>query len=259
MSPRTDQQIPLFFSVVVALAVLLGAGSSRAEDGAAIMQRVDAAQRFMSAYSEMSQTIVTTGGQKRTLVSRSWSVRDGENQLVEYTAPADIRGQKILMTDDGDNIWMFNPETRRTRRLGSHMRNRRVMGSDFTYEDQMSGDMSSQYTARVLRRENQGGSNCHVLELIPTEQGPSYGKVLAWVGVDDSLIRRMDYYQERDAQDPFKRLLLEDIRAVGSHRVAHRLTMRSLVRGTSTVAVINRIQFSAEIPESIFESRNLSR
>ena len=24
---------------------------------------------------------------------------------------ADIKGQKILMTEDGDNIWMYNPET----------------------------------------------------------------------------------------------------------------------------------------------------
>jgi outer membrane lipoprotein-sorting protein len=185
-------------------------------------------------------------------------VNNGEKQLSEYLSPADIKGQKILMTEDGDNIWMFNPETRRTRKLGSHMKKKKVMGSDFTYEDQAGGKITEKYTGVVLREEEQGGVMCYVMELTPTPKGPSYDKIVAWIGKEDFVTRRVDFYQN-DESEPFKRLIMEDIRNVGEKIVAHKMTMTNLEDTTETVNIISRIQFGAEIPDSIFESRNLER
>jgi outer membrane lipoprotein-sorting protein len=206
----------------------------------------------------MQQIITTSSGQERTLVIRAWAVNNGEKQLSEYLAPADIKGQRILMTEDGDNIWMFNPETRRTRKLGSHMRKKKVMGSDFTYEDQAGGKMSKKYDGVLLREEESGGVACYVLELTPTPEGPSYDKIVAWVGKADFVTRRVDFYQNEEAE-PFKRLILEDIRPVGAKIVPHKLTMTNLEDTTETVNITTRIEFGVDIPDSVFESRNLER
>ncbi|MBD3306434.1 outer membrane lipoprotein-sorting protein [candidate division KSB3 bacterium] len=244
-------------SILIAF-MALGTLQAQALETDTILKKVDAAEGFESSYSEVEQIITTSSGQKRTLVVRGWAVNNGEKQLSEYLAPPDIKGQRILMTDDGDNIWMFNPETRRTRKLGSHMKKKKVMGSDFTYEDQAGGKISEKYTGTVLREEEQGDVACYVMELIPTPAGPSYDKLIAWIGKEDFLTRRVDYYQNGESE-PFKRLILEDIHEADGKLVAHSMTMTNLEDMTETVNKITRIQFNVDIPDSVFESRNLER
>lgn len=243
----------------IALAQVKEAGkASKQSDAFEILKKTDQAEGYKSSFIEMQQIITTTSGQKRKLVIRGWGINDGDKQLSEYLAPAAIKGQKILMTEDGDNIWMYNPETRRTRKLGSHMKKKKVMGSDFTYEDQSGGKLVEKYTGIILRKEDQGGVACYVLELTPTPKGPSYDKIIAWIGQDDFITRRRDFFQNRETQ-PFKRLILEDIRTVGAKRVAHMMTMTNLEDTTETVNIITQVQFGVKIPESIFEARNLER
>lgn len=223
-----------------------------------ILDKCDQAEGYNSSYGEMQQIITTSSGQKRTLVLRSWGVNNGDKQLSEYLAPADVKGQKMLMTDDGDNIWMFNPETRRTRKLGSHMKKKKVMGSDFTYEDQSGGKISEKYTGKLLREEKQGGVETYVLELTPTDKGPSYDKIIAWIGKSDYIVRRIDFFED-GGDGPFKRLIMENIKAAGKKMLAHKMTMTNLEDKTETVNIITRIQFGAKIPDSVFESRNLQK
>ena len=240
------------------LFVIPGIIQAQGLDAETILKKTDEVEGYDSSFSEMQQVITTSSGQKRTLAIRGWAVNNGEKQLSEYLSPADIKGQKILMTEDGDNIWMFNPETRRTRKLGSHMKKKKVMGSDFTYEDQAGGKLIEKYTGVVLNEEEQEGVECYVMELTPTPKGPSYDKVIAWIGKDDFVTRRIDFYQNGDSE-PFKRLIMEDVRPVGEKIVAHKMTMTNLEDTTSTVNVITRVQFGVNIPDSIFESRNLER
>ncbi len=241
---------------LILISIVILAGSAAAQDAAPILRLSDQAEGYASSYSQMRQIITTSSGQERTLVIKGWAVDNGEHQLAEYLAPADIRGQKILMRDEGDNIWMLNPETKRTRKLGSHMKKKKVMGSDFTYEDQSGGKNSKKFKGRVTGNEEMGGSACHVLELIPTPDGPSYEKVVAWVGKDDHITRRVDFYQNGK---PFKRLISEDIRSVGNKQVPHKITMLNLEDGTQTVNIIDEISFDVDIPASTFDARRLAR
>lgn len=227
-------------------------------DAQTILAKSDDAEGYRSCYFEMEQTLATTGGKTRTLKLRVWALENGARQLAEYLAPADIRGQKILMTEDGDNIWTFNPETRRTRKLGSHMKKKRVMGSDFSYEDQAGGTYSEKYTPTKIGQETLDGVDCFILELRPTPKGPGYEKLVAWVARKDFVFRRVDFYREGD-ESPFKRLIAEDLKTVGEKTVPHRVTMSNLEDGTETVNLMTRIAFDVEIPESVFEAHNLDR
>ena len=247
--------------LMIYLTIFLTFGIAYADDPGsidvkAILEKSDAAEGFKSNYSEMKQIITTSSGQERTLVLRSWSVNNGDKQLAEYLSPPDIKGQRILMTDDGDNIWMFNPETRRTRKLGSHMKKKKVMGSDFTYEDQASGNISKKFTGKFLRSEKVDKTECYVLELKPTPEGPSYTKIIAWVGKEDYITRRIDYFKDNEDK-PFKRLILEDIRSSGEKLYPYKMTMTNLEDNTKTINIMTRTQFGVKIPLSIFESRNL--
>ena len=239
---------------------------AQAEEAPEIMRKNDDAEGFASAYMHFFQTIVTSSGAERTLEIRAWMVDSGDKQLAEYLAPADIKGQKILMTEDGDNIWMFNAETRRTRKLGSHMKKRKVMGSDFTYEDQSGGKMSEKYDGVKVGEEMLDGEPCYVLDLTPTPKGPSYTKVRVWVSTGDFVARRMDFYENGEAA-PFKRLVMSDVRSVDYELDGQRQTkvlpfkmvMTNLEDHTETVNITESVQFGVELPDSIFDPRNLDR
>lgn len=223
-----------------------------------LLQKVDEAEGYNSMYAETSQTITTSGGSKRTLKISMWGIHNGEKQLALYTAPADIKGQKILMTESGDNIWMFNAETRRTRKLGSHMKRKKVMGSDFTYEDQSGGKLSEKYTAKITATENYDGVECYVAELTPTAKGPSYSKVVVWVGKEDFLTRKIDYY-EKGASSPYKRMLLSDFITADGKKTPKKIVMRSLEDNTETVTITESVSFGKNIPDSVFDPRSLDR
>lgn len=244
---------------VVFMIVLFSIVSVSAQiSGKQLLKKIDSTESYKSNYSEMKQIITTSSGRKRTLVIRGWAVNNGDKQLSEYISPADIKGQKILMTDDGDNIWMYNPETRRTRKLGSHMKKRKVMGSDFTYEDQsMTTNMSKKFRAVNISTEKFMGDDCYVFDAIPNKNGPDYKKLRIWVGKEDFVTRKVDFYEE--ASKPYKRLIMEDIYKEGGKIIPHKMTMKSLDDGTETVNIITKIRFGVKIPLSIFASRNLGR
>jgi outer membrane lipoprotein-sorting protein len=59
------------------------------------------------------------------------------------------------------------------------------------------------------RSEKKNKTECYVLELKPTPKGPSYGKIIAWIGKEDYITRQVDYFR-KDENKPFKRLVLEE-------------------------------------------------
>ena len=245
---------------LILFAILLNhnfalANKLSAED---ILKKCDEAEGYKSQFGEMQQIITTSNGQKRTLVLRAWAINSGDKQLAEYLSPADVKGQKLLMTDEGDNIWMFNPETRRTRKLGSHMRKKKVMGSDFTYEDQSGGKMNRKYTGKILKTEKINKVDCYVMELKPTEDGPSYDKIVTWIGKEDFVARRVDYYID-GGKKPFKQLISENIKKSGSKIIPFKMTMTNLEDNTNTINLINKVKYDVNIPEKIFKPKNLER
>ncbi|MBU1938067.1 hypothetical protein KKG05_11770, partial [bacterium] len=75
------------------------------EDGASWLKLIDEAERVPHASGIMEQTITTSSGSERTLTMRVWSAEEGDLSLMAYTAPARVKGDKILQRDGGDNIW----------------------------------------------------------------------------------------------------------------------------------------------------------
>jgi hypothetical protein len=248
----------------LAITILAFPVAAQNEKTAEIIRRTDVAEGYHSVYMDFDQIITTSSGAKRTLKIRAWAVENGDRQLAEYLAPADIKGQRILMTEDGDNIWMFNAETRRIRRLGSHMKKKKVMGSDFTFEDQAGGKVSEKYTGVLIGEATEGGSECWVLDLTPTPKGPSYSRVRAWIAKEDYVTRRVDYYQN-DQKQPFKRLISSDMRKVKYQRdgatmvkiTPYRMVMTNLEDRTETTNIVEDIRFGVKIPGSIFNPRKL--
>ncbi|MBW2623666.1 MAG: outer membrane lipoprotein-sorting protein [Deltaproteobacteria bacterium] len=223
-----------------------------------ILKKMDLIEQYKSIYAESIQVITTSDGEKRAFKIKSWAVNTGEKQLMEYTSPARVKGVKILMLKDGDDIWSYSPRSRRIRHLASHAKKQKVMGSDFTYEDMGGGKMSEKYTGRVAGEEKLDTVDCYVLELTPTPEGPSYEKIVVWAGKKDFMVRRIDYY-ETGGSKAFKTLFLSDIRKISGHITPMKIRMVNHLDGGETLNEYTRIEFDRPIPDNKFRSSRLDR
>jgi outer membrane lipoprotein-sorting protein len=217
---------------------------------------VDAAERVQSSHGTMRQTITTSGGARRALEMEAWTRDRNDKQLMAYTAPRRVAGDKILMLNEGDDIWFYTPRTDRVRHLASHARRQKVQGSDFAYEDMAGGSIEEDYTAALLGEETIADTLCYKLELVPTESGPHYSRLILWADRELYLTRRIDYYEDDTL---LKCLTTSDVRHIDGHWYAMRLVMENLKEGGDTVLETLEIRFDEELPDELFTTGSLKR
>ncbi|MBD3236465.1 MAG: outer membrane lipoprotein-sorting protein [Candidatus Eisenbacteria bacterium] len=220
------------------------------------LARIDEAEDVPASYGTFRQTITTSGGSQRTLAARSWSISSGDISLLVYTAPPRVAGDKILLRKGGDQIWYYMERRDVTRHFVGSARRQSAMGSDFSYEDLATGDLTEDYTAELLGFEELDGVGCIKLECRPTESGPSYERLLLWAGRDDHLTRRIDYFDE---QGRIKTLRLGDFQVIEGRRWGMRLVMTNHREGSQTKIVQEEITFDVDPDPQLFTQSALAR
>ena len=221
-----------------------------------IVKKIDKAEQVESSFSIGKQIITTSTGKKRTLEMESYSKNKNEKQLMIYTAPVRVKGDKILMLNDGDDIWFYTPKTDRIRHLASHAKKKKVQGSDFSYEDMSSGNLGKDYNCILQGVEKIADRECYKLELSPKPSGPHYSKLILWADTDRFITLRIDYYEDDEL---LKRLTMSDIQKISDRWVALKMVMKNLQEGGETVMEISEMELNIEIADKIFTTNNLKK
>jgi len=244
--------------MVFAAVLIITIGTIQAQELSpkAIILKIDATERVASSESIVKQIITTSGGKKRTLEMKSYTKDKNDKQLMIYLSPKRVKGDKILMLNDGDDIWFYTPKTDRVRHLASHARRQKVQGSDFAYEDMSSGSIEEDYVYTLLGEEKIDGKACYKFELIPTENGPHYSKLILWADKEKFLTLKIDYYEDDEL---LKRLNCYNIQMIDGHWYAMKLVMANLKEGGETEMGTLEIKFNVEIEDKIFTTKNLKR
>ncbi len=245
----------LSFLPIVFLAGFANAQDQRT-DVLEIVRRIDTNERVESSRSVARQIITTSSGRERTLELESYAIGQNEKMLSVYTGPARVRGDKILMLNDGDDIWFYTPKTDRVRHLASHARRQKVQGSDFSYEDLITGNMEEDYTHTLLGEEEMNGVAHHKIESTPTDSGPSYSKIIIWAEKERHVVRQIDYYDEGAL---LKRLVSDDIREIDGHWIPFRMEMTNLRDGGKTVFEFVEMELNVELDDKLFTTNNLKK
>ena len=221
-----------------------------------ILSKVEQNEKIESLSSRVKQVITTSKGNQRTLEMKTYSKDFGESQLSVYEAPARVKGDKILMLNDGDDIWFYTPKTDRVRHIASSAKKQKVQGSDFSYEDMELWDYATDFTSKLLGNEKMSNFMCYKIELVPTSTGPHYSKMIIWVDNEKFITRKIEYY---DDGQPLKTLTIENIKKIGNYWIPMKYTMTSLVDGGSTIVENLEISLNADIDDRMFTTNYLKQ
>ena len=221
-----------------------------------IVKKIDKTEQVESSFSIGKQIITTSSGKKRTLEMESYSKDKNDKQLMIYTAPVRVKGDKILMLNDGDDIWFYTPKTDRIRHLASHARKKKVQGSDFSYDDLSAGNLADENNCKLLGKEKINGQNCYKLELIPKPDGTHYSKMILWADTEHFVTIQIDYYEDDELS---KRLIMSEIEMIDDRWVAKKMVMANLLEGGETIMQIETIEFGKILEDSMFTTNYLKK
>jgi len=202
--PAGAQTAPPPAPVVAPLVAAAPAPAAAQPSGRQIAELALEANRLDGSEAVMTLVIENGKGQQRVrkLAAVSKLVDGGrtEKKLSRFLSPADVKGTGFLSFDHAtgdDDMWLYLPALRKTRRIVSSEKAKSFMGSEFTYADMNLPNLDD-FAYTVLREEPVEGVPCWVVEATPRDadiaDDHGYSKRVAWFGKEDHSLRRALYY-----------------------------------------------------------------
>ncbi len=228
-----------------------------APDGTEILAQTTAVMRSDSRVMDLEMVLENSRGQQRSRTVKVWAKSENleDKMLLQFLEPRDVAGTGFLVL--GDDMWLYLPALKQTRRIAGHAKSGNFMGSDLSYED-MEEIISTGFTgyeARWLETERKGGENAHRLQLRPTSDS-SYDFLEMWVSVETFLPRQIDYYIDGQLG---KSLVTEDFTTVEGRWTPTRIVVTDHRQNTRTRLNMNNVTFSEVIDDTLFSVRHLER
>ena len=250
------QQI-IFLMLIVFAASLFSAEPTADE----LIKNVNDLMNQESMKATMTMTITTSGGEKRTFEYLSYSANKGEKNLLVYQAPRRVRGQKMLMLNNADDIWAYFARTKRVRKLATHAKRQKMEGSDFSYEDMGANNaFISDFAAKRLEDDKREGNNCFVVELTKKPSATSgYSKMVMWIIKENFLPVVIDYYDEDNPERIAKTLAQSEIRIIDGIPTGMKYTMTNRTDDSQTIMVLKSVEYNVEMDEELFTERGLKK
>lgn len=241
--------------LLIAIAILSVSAYSLTVDE--ILDKMEENENAQTSRMEITQTIISSSGRESVSKMVSFSMDKGDKSISEYTSPARIKGMKILMLNDGDDIWFYSPRTARARKIASHQKNQSVNGSDFSYEDMSTKDRRKEYKCTLSGEEKKKSKNCYKISMKAIDPKKSYQKMIFWV--DKESFVPLEGHMFDDAGELWKKLLMTGIKKKGKYWSAEKVEMQNVIKGSKTVMVIDKDEYDVEVDANMFTERYLKQ
>ena len=170
------------FSFLVALV--------SATDGNQVLKEMDAS---MNAAKDLSLTYELIDEQKgRTPRKMGMKVLiKGDMRITEFTAPADMKGTKVLVKSP-TQMYIYMPAYKKVRRIASHVTNQGFMGMTYSNDDLALNRYGDKYQAKLLGEDQ----DVWRLEAKAKSKEAPYAKVLLTVDRKMKQPIKLEFYDD---------------------------------------------------------------
>jgi len=216
----------------------------------------------------IDMTLINKRGKERKRVitlSTQTNSKDEQNSLIKFNSPKNISGTGLLTlehTDADDDQWLYLPALKRSRRISSANQTDAFMGTDFTYEDLSTEDLSAfKYT--LMGEEDLDNQSSYLIKAEPINeeeaQDSGYNYRLLWVRKSDFIVSQIKYF---DKQGKLSKILTaKDIKPIPNTPVsrARLVVMKNLNTQHSTELKYKNFEINQGKTDNEFTMRSLER
>ncbi|MBI5450495.1 MAG: outer membrane lipoprotein-sorting protein [Gammaproteobacteria bacterium] len=240
--------------------------------GADLVQRCDL-DTFAGHDNRSVLTVLlrdASGNEKKNVYKRYWKDLDGkggiDDKMILFTEfPPDASGTGFMRwgyvagADNNAEQWLYLPSLKSIRRVSVRDPGDSFLGSELTYQD-ISPRLLTQDTHTLLRTEQRNGAEYYVVESLPKETRPLYGKVVAWYAKvsqwADCRKARVEFYE------PNGSLLKTQVlkwQQVGKAWLWDEVVVNNAKTGHSSVFRVTSPEIDVGLSDALFSERTLQR
>ncbi len=258
------------FVIAVVLLATQRVGHASESDARTIMEKNFFVSKLKSLRAESYMALINDKGQKRerrsTNIVKLQPNGIDSKVLVKFSTPNDIKGTSFLQiehSEGDDDLWIYLPALKKSRRLVASNKKDSFVGSDFSYGDILLPKVDL-YRHTLLRSEPVDGQDCFVVESVPANDtvraNSGYSKKITWVRKDSFLETKVEYYdisgrllktqvvKEHTLVEPDTQRWFAKRREMTNHQTGHRTDFR-----------FDKLEPGAQVGEDLFSIRYLER
>jgi len=216
--------------------------------------------------STVNLTITEKNGSVRTrklnMITKSYD--DGTiKRMVKFLDPADVRGTAMLIIDSKDaqdDMWIYLPALKKTRRIVSTEKGKSFMSSEFSNADMSSG---SNADFKIRHLPESGKTDTWIIENVPVsdDKADEYGfsKKVTYLEKSSLKTKKIDFYN-------FDGELFKTIEIVATQPLTGKegyvmtdMVAKNHLNGRSSRVKFDQVNTTASIPDNTFLADNLAR
>jgi len=235
-----------------------------------IMEKSREFVKLAGSEAVSKMTIIDSKGRERVreIAQATKLYDDGqtEKKIIRFLSPADVRGTGLLTFDyetADDDMWLFMPALRKTRRIVSSEKAKNFMGSEFSYADISPADLED-FTYSLVGDTEIGEESCWEIEMIPKDDEIAdengFSKRVAFIAKKDFVVRKAVYF-DLDGE-LHKELAVSKVKLVDAAGQRYRPIHMEMVNKQNdrrSILEIKEIVFNPEVNDEFFTTRYLER
>ena len=260
----------LVFDLFVFIATVRPGLSMAELTAAEIMEKNFYAAKVKTLTSDSTMVLINDKGQKRerktTTTSKLQKNGIDSKLFIHFLSPADIKGTGFLQIEHSegeDDLWIYLPALKKSRRLVANNKRDSFVGSDFSYGDILLPKVDL-YRHSLLRSENINGQDCYVIESVPgnetVKRDSGYSKKVSWIRKDNFLESKVVYYdlsgtllktqntRDHKEVDPESHRWIVMYREVENHQTGHK-----------TIFTFDRVEVNHPVADDLFTVRSIEK
>jgi len=229
------------------------------QDGIQITEMINS-RPFPKDLTSHAKMILTNA--KGKVLSRkmiSMSLNGGEKQIIWFIEPKSERGISFLKIENEsktNEMRMWLPAFKKTRRISPKNRGDKFMGSELSYEDLSNRDPNENVYI-LLDSVRFNGTDCYLVETKPTESNnSSYSKHLSWINKQNLTLMKEYSYDKKGELKKEKDFMYQKIK---NFNVIKRVFVKDRQTQNTTEILFSNTKVNSGLNESFFIEKNLKK
>jgi len=243
----------------ITFILLLTIFTVRGQDAREISKKASDAINLDAMEMVSTLKIISASGEERvrTLSTATRKFGNESKMMMKFMEPADVRGTTLLVFDyenKDDDMWIYMPALRKTRRIVSSDKGKNFMGSEFTNAD-MSKPNIDEFNYKLIGDETVDGKQCWKIEsTCKTEaQEEQYGfsKRITYIEKENFLAYKIEYYDLSGELLRVESISNYKKQSNGSY-FAFNMEMKNVQNKRRSVMTIDKFQLGSNLTEAQF-------